>query len=45
MTLGFPNEIEPDDPRLLDHATTYDSSRGGWVIPDPTPDASKETPK
>ncbi|WP_280842472.1 hypothetical protein [Streptomyces achromogenes] len=31
MALGFKRPIEPDDPRLKEHETTYSSSRGGWV--------------
>jgi hypothetical protein len=29
MALGFTRPIEPDDPRLKGHETTYQASRGG----------------
>ncbi|MFD5002206.1 hypothetical protein ACFWMV_04790 [Streptomyces mutabilis] len=29
MALGFKKPIEPDDPRLEGHETTYQASRGG----------------
>lgn len=32
--LGFKRPIEPDDPRLTPHKTTYQASRGGYF---PTP--------
>ncbi|MFE9309502.1 hypothetical protein ACIQCF_04580 [Streptomyces sp. NPDC088353] len=37
MALGFPKPIPADDPRLKGHETTYSSSRGGWVRPEPKP--------
>jgi hypothetical protein len=33
MALGFKRPIEPDDPRLKGHETTFQASRGGWVKP------------
>lgn len=35
--LGFKKPIQPDDPRLKGHETTYQSSRGGWLRPAPKP--------
>lgn len=36
--LGFREPIEPDDPRLEGHETTYQSSRGGhFPPPNPAP--------
>jgi hypothetical protein len=29
MALGFKKPIQPDDPRLQGHETTYQASRGG----------------
>ncbi|MGI3198428.1 hypothetical protein ACRJ4B_16050 [Streptomyces sp. GTA36] len=37
MALGFKKPIEPDDPRLKGHETTYQASRGGWMKKEPKP--------
>ncbi|MFD8254692.1 hypothetical protein [Streptomyces werraensis] len=33
MALGFKKPIQPDDPRLQGHETTYQASRGGHFPP------------
>ncbi|MGQ5576059.1 hypothetical protein [Streptomyces sp. ECR3.8] len=33
MALGFKKPIQPDDPRLKGHETTYQASRGGHFPP------------
>ncbi|GGQ48704.1 hypothetical protein [Streptomyces asoensis] len=44
MALGFKRPIEPTDPRLKGHETTYQASRGGhFPAPQtPTPGTPKE---
>ena len=44
MALGFKKPIEPSDPRLQGHETTYQASRGGWLKPakKPTPGKPKK---
>jgi hypothetical protein len=44
--LGFKKPIDPQDPRLKDHQTTYQASRGGWFKPKepkPIPGTPKKT--
>lgn len=33
---------DPADPRLSGHETTYSSSRGGWVQPQPQPELTQD---
>ncbi|MGW4007906.1 hypothetical protein [Streptomyces sp. NPDC004763] len=47
MALGFGKPIKKDDPRLKQHETVYQSSRGGWFPPEkkPVPGARKAEKK
>ncbi|MDX2616129.1 hypothetical protein [Streptomyces stelliscabiei] len=47
MALGFSKPIEPDDPRLQGHETTYQASRGGWFPAEdkPVPGTPQEETK
>lgn len=45
MPLGFKKPIDPDDPRLAGHKTTYQASRGGWYPPSPQQQDGEERRK
>ncbi|WP_159027856.1 hypothetical protein [Streptomyces pactum] len=47
MALGFSKPIRQDDPRLKDHETTYQASRGGSFPPEkkPVPGTPKKRKK